>query len=307
MRGILNINKPAKISSYDVIRQIKPALKPKKIGHAGILDPLGTGVLLVLVNEATKISRLLLSLPKEYEAEIKFGIQTDTDDISGQTIATASVPENNPIEAEEILIQKFTGKIEQTPPRFSALKKSGTPLYKLARQGIEFTPRTRTVIIYQLKLIKWQPPFARLQCLVSSGTYIRSLARDIGFALNSRATLTQLVRKRIGIFTVENAIPLESFRSPAVDFTPWLIPIDRALPTLPRVLVTSEQKQALLNGKSISLLVSSNINPATVTDELLIGYTLQDIAFAFTDDNSFLALIKIFGNKAHPLRLIYAD
>lgn len=307
MRGIVNINKPPGISSYDVIRQIKPVLKPKRIGHAGTLDPLGTGVLLILVNEATKVSPFLSTLPKEYEAEIRFGIQTDTDDINGRTIATALVPQIDQKEAEAIVVRKFTGKIEQTPPRFSALKKAGTPLYKLARQGIEFTPQTRTITIYKLNLIKWQPPFARLRCLVSSGTYIRSLARDIGFALNSRATLTSLVRKRIGIFNLRNAITLEPHRLPNIDLKSQLIPIERALPQIPRVLVTPEQKQMLLYGRTVSIQVAPNVNPEAMNNEHSGDSKWRKIAFAFTDDNHFLALIKISDDKARPVRLIYAD
>lgn len=307
MRGIVNINKPPGISSYDIIRQIKPVLKPKKIGHAGTLDPLGTGVLLILVNEATKVSPLLFTLPKEYEAEIRFGIQTNTDDITGRTIATASVPQIDQKEAEEIIVRKFTGEIKQTPPRFSALKKAGTPLYKLARQGIEFIPQTRTITIYELNLIKWQPPLARIRCLVSSGTYIRSLVRDIGFALNSRATLNYLVRKRIGIFNLKNAITIEPHRLPNIDPKSQLIPIERALPQIPRVLVTSEQKQALLYGRTISLQVAPNVNPDATNDEYFADSKWRKIAFAFTDDNHFLALIKIFDDKARPVRLIYAD
>jgi tRNA pseudouridine55 synthase len=117
MRGILNINKPAAISSYDCIRQLKPVFNPKKIGHAGTLDPIATGVLLILLNEATKISRLLMSLPKEYEAKIRFGIATDTDDITGRPLETTPVPNITATDMERVLSERFSGELAQVPPR----------------------------------------------------------------------------------------------------------------------------------------------------------------------------------------------
>lgn len=307
MRGLLNINKPAGISSYDVIRRLKPLLKPKRIGHAGTLDPIGTGVLLILINEATKISRFLLNQPKEYEAEIRFGIQTDTDDITGKPIATAPVPQINSEEAERIIVNRFTGEFEQTPPRFSALKNAGTPFYKLARQGVEFTPHPRLVTVYELNLLNWQPPCATIRCLVSSGTYIRSLARDIGFALNSCATLTGLTRKKVGNFTLETAVSLENLAAPDTNWKNFLIPVEQALTQLPRITITPEQGQLLLQGKIITLSVLNITLPEAQNRNQPLLNPLPDITLALSPDNKFLALVKISDNRIKPVKVIYAD
>ncbi|MCL6465827.1 MAG: tRNA pseudouridine(55) synthase TruB [candidate division WOR-3 bacterium] len=308
MRGLLNINKPSGITSYDVIRRIKPIIKPKRIGHTGTLDPIGTGVLLILINEATKISRFLLNQPKEYEAEIQFGVQTDTDDITGKPIATAPVPQINFDEVAKAITDKFIGELEQIPPRFSALKNNGTPLYKLARQGVEVSPQPRRVKIYELELLNWQPPYARIRCLVSSGTYIRSLARDIGLALNSRATLTRLTRTRVGDFSLASAIDLDNLTTTNTDIKNFLIPVEQALTQLPRITVTTEQAQMLLQGKIITLPVSApTIIPEIQNRSPSIFRELRNNALALCPNRNFLALVKISDNRVKTVKIIYAD
>ncbi|MGQ9707615.1 MAG: tRNA pseudouridine(55) synthase TruB [bacterium] len=291
MRGILNINKPAGISSYDCLRQLKPVLKPKKIGHAGTLDPIATGVLLILLNEATKISRLLMGLPKDYEVEIRFGISTDTDDITGKPLQTTSIPDLSAAELQSILTQRFCGEITQVPPRFSALKMSGEPLYRLARRGIDFSPRARTITIYELKLLNWNPPFALVYAQVSGGTYIRALCRDIGQSLSSSATLNRLTRIRVGNFTIEQAQPLSKLLNDRVNLSELLVPIEQALDHLPRVSLSSQQAQALAQGRAISGLKLSGVNRI----------------LAQTDDKRFLALTRIESGRLIPERIIYAD
>ncbi len=293
MRGILNVNKPSGPSSYDIIRTLKPRLHPKKIGHTGTLDPLASGVLLILLNEATKIAPLLLHHPKEYEAEIRFGIQTDTDDITGKVIGTAPLPDIDPAQVTEILNARFLGEIEQVPPRFSALKTAGQPLYRLARQGIDITPPVRRITIYQLHLLEWQPPLARLRCLVSSGTFIRAICRDIGLALGSCATLNALTRTKIGKFTIEQAWQLPQLTDPAAPWEKIIIPIETALDHLPAQPVTPAQSRTLLQGKAVTL----DPNADNEQKQLL----------AFTPDRRFLALVQKKERQLVPERIIYAD
>lgn len=293
MRGILNINKPAGISSYDCIRQLKPLFKPKKIGHAGTLDPLATGVLLILVNEATKISRLLMGLPKEYDAEIRFGMQTDSDDITGPTIRTTPVPNITHKALAEFLSQRFQGKIEQIPPRFSALKVSGEPLYKLARKGADFTPKPRNVTVYEIKLLEWNPPIARIYVRVSGGTYIRALCRDIGLALSSSATLNRLTRISIGNFKIEEAHPLAKLVNTEIDAAQLILPIEKGLEHLPNIFVSPDQAQALVQGKTVTAALPAQFGEKTI--------------IARTRDNRFLALTRIRQEALMPERIIYAD
>ncbi len=304
MRGILNLNKPAGITSYDCIRKLKLVLKeispkdktkPLRIGHAGTLDPIANGVLLILLGDATKVSRLLFPLRKGYEAEMMFGIQTDTDDITGTTIQTRPLPKVTVEEIAKVLKEKFTGTINQVPPRFSAIKVSGKPLYHLARRGVGVTPRARSVTIWAMKILDWTPPFLRFFAQVSSGTYIRALCRDIGIALGSCGTLTRLVRTSIGNFTLEQAHPLSEILQSGERLQRFLIPVEEGLSHLPKLLISPEQARSLLQGKMLCW------------EELPLSVFEQKQAVAITPDRTFLALIKIKEGGFLPERVVYAD
>jgi tRNA pseudouridine55 synthase len=293
MRGVLNANKPSGISSYDVIRHIKSILQsPIPIGHAGTLDPLASGVLLVLLGEATKVSRFLLNLPKEYVAGVLFGKQTDTDDITGKTLSERLV---SGLTAEFVRagLERFTGEIEQVPPAFSALKQDGQPLYRLARKGREVHPKPRKVMISELELLDWQPPTATIRCLVSAGTYVRALARDLGTSLGTVATLASLVRTKVGQFTIEDATAPDALD--AGSLTERLTPIDAALSWMPRVTVSPFQAQHLHQGK----VVSDFAGPTAAGVDAL--------ALAQTEDHRFLAIVVSNGAKLRTERIIYAD
>jgi tRNA pseudouridine55 synthase len=293
MRGVLNANKPSGISSYDVIRHIKSVLhSPIAIGHAGTLDPLASGVLLVLLGEATKVSRLLLTLPKEYLAGVLFGRQTDTDDVTGKTVSERPA---SGLTAELVRtgLERFTGEIEQTPPAFSALKQDGQPLYRLARRGQEVRPKPRRVTVYEVELLDWQPPTATIRCLVSSGTYVRALARDLGTSLGTVATLASLVRTKVGQFTIENSAAPDALD--AASLTERLVPIDAALAGIPRVTVSPVQAQHLCQGK----VVSGFSGPTTSG--------IDGFALAQTDDHRFLAIVVSNGTKLRTERIVYAD
>jgi tRNA pseudouridine55 synthase len=296
VRGVLSVNKPSGISSYDVIRRIKPLLPPPvagrrspvPLGHAGTLDPLASGVLLVLVGEATKVSRFLLDLPKEYVAGVLFGRQTDTDDITGKVVSEQPVSDLTEPQIRDALA-RFAGEIEQVPPAFSALKQDGEPQYRLARRGQEVRPKRRKVFIYKVELLAWQPPTATVRCRVSSGTYVRALARDLGKALGTVATLSSLIRTLVGRFTVEDATKLDTLDTASLPG--WLTPIDEALADIPHVIVSPIQAQRLHQGKVVT-------DVPTGTD----GFAL-----ARTDDHRFLALVVSNGTKLRTERIIYAD
>jgi len=294
MRGVLNINKPAGMSSYDVIRRLRRQLGPLpgRIGHAGTLDPMASGVLLILLGEATKVSRLLQDQPKEYEAEILLGIQTDTDDRTGQVVARKPVPELSRQAWAEVL-SKFTGTIQQIPPRYSALRQEGERLYRLARRGIPVTPAPRTVTIYELTLVDWAPPRCRIRCLVGAGTYIRSLGRDIGAALGSCATLTQLVRTRCGRFSLDQAVALAAVGPENIGQLLW--PIPQALAGLPRQVVSADCAARLLRGQRVSLAA---IDP---------GPLARGAGLAETADGKFLAITSVTAGTLIARRIIYAD
>ena len=288
MRGVLNANKPSGISSYDVIRQIKQILEsPIPLGHAGTLDPLASGVLLVLLGEATKVSRFLLNLPKEYVAGILFGKQTNTDDITGRTLAERPVT-GLTAESGRAALGRLTGEIEQIPPAFSALKQDGQPLYRLARRGEEVRPKSRKVTVYELELLDWQPPTATIRCLVSAGTYVRALARDLGTSLGTVATLASLVRTKVGQFRIEDSTAPEALD--AASLTERLVPIEAALAGMPRVTVSPVQAQHLRQGKVVSAF----------------GNLPEDLLLAQTADRSFLAVVVSNGRELHTERIIHA-
>ncbi len=293
MRGVLNVNKPSGISSYDVIRRIKPILQsPIPIGHAGTLDPLASGVLLVLLGEATKVSRFLLDLPKEYVAGVLFGRQTDTDDITGKMVAERPVT-GLTAQLVRTALERFTGEIKQVPPAFSALKQDGQPLYRLARKGLEVCPKSRRVTVHELELLDWQPPTATIRCRVSAGTYIRALARDLGTALDTVATLATLVRTKVGQFKLEDSTTPDALD--AVSLSERLTPIDAALAGMPRISISPVQAQHLHQGKVVNGFEGSTVSG------------VDDFALALTEDHRFLAIVVPNGTELRTERIIYAS
>ncbi|MEK6591211.1 MAG: tRNA pseudouridine(55) synthase TruB [Nitrospinota bacterium] len=211
MDGILNINKPKGITSHDVVLMVRRTIGEKRIGHTGTLDPIATGVLLICIGRATKLSRSLTNYKKTYIAEMRLGIKTDTQDATGIVIASCS---NYSIDEERILktFSKFTGDIEQIPPMFSAVKYRGERLYKLARRGIMVERMARKVHIYSLKLMSVSHEFIRFEAEVSTGTYIRTLCEQIGDELGCSGHLSELQRIKIGDFELDDAVSLDGLK-----------------------------------------------------------------------------------------------
>ena len=194
LSGLLNINKPPGITSHDVVNRVRKLAGQRKVGHAGTLDPLASGVLLVCLGHATRLIEYLIAGRKQYRATLRFGITTDTLDAEGQVIAQNDISGLTEIHLRQIL-PNFLGQIEQIPPLFSATKKAGQPLYKRARAGEIVEVEARTVTIYDLTWVAWQPPDLTLDITCSPGTYIRSLARDFGQAAGPGAHLRPVTRR----------------------------------------------------------------------------------------------------------------
>ena len=207
MEGIIVVNKPKGITSFDVIRKLKKILKTKKIGHTGTLDPLATGVMLVCVGKATKLASDLEAKDKIYIADFDIGYATDTYDIEGKKIAENIIEVSK--ENLKQSIKKFIGNIKQIPPMYSAIKIDGNKLYHLARKGIEVERPKRDVAIEYINLLDFKDNKVKIETKVSKGCYIRSLIYDIGQDLGTYATMTALQRKQVGDYSLENSYSLE--------------------------------------------------------------------------------------------------
>lgn len=210
-RGIIiNIDKPKGWTSFDVVRKVRSLVQVKKVGHSGTLDPMAVGVLLVCTGKATKRVAELQELPKEYVADVKLGLETDTLDVTGTVTSTAGIPDDWQRRLSDIF-PEFVGHVRQVPPMVSALKRNGIPLYKLARKGIQVPLEARTVRIDDIECLDVGSDTFRIRIQCGGGTYIRSLARDIGYRLGTLGTLSGLVRTSIGPYTRKEAWGIKGF------------------------------------------------------------------------------------------------
>jgi tRNA pseudouridine55 synthase len=250
--GILNVDKPTGLTSHDVVAKIRKASGLRKVGHAGTLDPAASGVLLICLGQATRVTQFLMEGRKRYDAEIRLGVATDTGDSEGKVIRRVPEVNTNQHEVEEAL-SRFKGCIEQIPPMHSALKHKGTALYRLARQGIEVERRPRPVEIYDLRLTAWTPPTFGLLVECSKGTYIRALARDLGDLLGTGASLQRLVRLASGAYTLDDAVSLtEALQRLADDrWQEILHPLDEALLGFEGMTVDQESERLIRHGQQV--------------------------------------------------------
>lgn len=248
MIGLLNIDKPAGMTSHDVVAVVRRGIGIKKIGHAGTLDPMATGVLILCIDRATRLSQYVMKHDKTYEAKIRLGIETDTYDADGQVVASSDQVVNR-VDFEAAL-EQFRGDINQMPPMYSAIKKGGKKLYEMARAGKSVELEPRPVTIHQLELMRWDFPFADIQVICAAGTYIRSLAYDIGQTLGVGAHLTALRRTRSGAFSVEDATSLGDLQTAFEDgdWNKFLLPPNLAVADMPRLDLSTEQVKIVQNG-----------------------------------------------------------
>jgi tRNA pseudouridine55 synthase len=253
MHGVLLVDKPEGITSNDVVRLIKWCVRPSKVGHSGTLDPAASGLLVILIGAGTRLLDYLDESRKRYRLTIRLGEETDTGDREGTVTRTADPSGITAERIEEVALQ-YHGVIDQVPPHFSAIKRGGVPLYKLARKGVFPDLPPRKVEIHSLALLKWEPPFADLDLVCSRGTYARSLARDMGRDLDVGARLEALRRTESGAFSVADAIRVEEIEARgAAAVSEHLIPMERALSHIPDLQVTVQEARKLMMGTGIAV------------------------------------------------------
>ena len=247
MNRVIVLDKPRGLTSQQAVTSVKHALGVKKAGHAGTLDPMATGVLLVCVGEATKISRFLMDLQKEYLATVKLGERTDTLDAEGEVVERVEgvVPRAR---AVSDALGKFRGEIMQRPPMYSAIKKNGTPLYKLARKGIEVERKERPVTIYSLLLEAYEFPYLTIRLSCSKGTYVRTLADDLARELGTVGHLTALRRTAVGRHRVEGAVTIDALGPGGAGG----LEIEEALSHMRVVSMRQEDFRLARNGRPVS-------------------------------------------------------
>jgi tRNA pseudouridine55 synthase len=246
------MDKPPGMTSHDVVDAVRGMAGQRKVGHAGTLDPIASGVLLVCLGQATRVAEYLMAGQKRYRATIVLGTTTDTYDAAGRITSSGGKTDFSRAEIEAAL-SPFVGHLEQVPPMYSALKQQGRPLYRLAREGLTVDRQAREVDIEQIELLDWTPPSLTVDVTCSSGTYIRSLAHDLGQDLASGATLTALVRLASGRFTLGEAVSLdrleEAFQHNQQDR--YLLPLDEALLDWPAMIVGAEVARQIVHGQAV--------------------------------------------------------
>lgn len=306
MDGILLINKPPRLTSFDVVQRVRRISGIKKVGHFGTLDPLATGLILVGLGKATRFFSFYAKLDKAYRGQIRLGFSTDTYDADG----TPTMLENDEFPSEDKLLEHMAalvGEIEQTPPRFSAKKFKGTPFYVLARKNEDARPTPVTIQVRHFRLLGYDPPYIKFDVSCSSGTYIRSLAHDLGQSLQCGAHLSQLERTAIGSFRIQESTTLDDLEKFAQEdrLGDILIPLESALPELPNVI---------LNDAGVVLTKNGNmIFPKHIRTPFPVSFDLSDaqgesfkICKLFDPEGRLLALGK-FKDKndgIHPFLVI---
>lgn len=273
-KGIIAINKSENWTSFDVVNKIKHILHIRQVGHLGTLDPMATGVLLVTVGKATKLFDLMQEKVKVYDAEFEFGYSTDTLDSTGKIIdRTTKIPT---IDEIQDTLHKFIGKIEQIPPKYSAKNVNGARAYDLARSGVEFELKPKQVEIFKIELISYYANILKLEITCGSGTYIRAIGRDIAQELNSLATMTRLVRTKVGDVSLENCQKIDEFSSENIDS--YIKPISEIL-NLPTIEFDDIQTKKILNGQTLII-------------------EKEDGIYQLKDEIDTIAIVRVEKNKA---------
>jgi tRNA pseudouridine55 synthase len=292
--GILLLDKPQGLSSSSAVQRVRYALGRIKAGHTGSLDPLATGVLPICLGEATKVAGYLLDGDKEYEFTAQFGARTATGDLEGEVVETASVPTQLAERLRETL-GGFIGDIQQVPPMYSALKRGGQPLYRLARQGIEVPRDPRGISIYSLELLESDSSRAMFRVRCSKGTYVRTLAEDLAKALGSVAHLVHLRRTSVAPF---EGLPLHNLEDVQTNpATVTLLPPDAALPHLAAVVLDETLASRLLMGQKVLLPENTSPQPAGLVR--VYGQGPNFLGIGEMLPGAVLKPIRLFNNLAH--------
>lgn len=298
--GWINLDKPAGLTSTQALARVKRALKPQKIGHAGTLDPLATGILPLALGEATKTIPFAQDRIKTYTFAVLWGAARDTDDAEGQIIATSPV---RPTEAEiRAVLPRFLGEIEQIPPRFSAIKIDGQRAYDLARDGEEIEMKSRFVWIESLEITGFEADKAHFRCVCGKGTYIRSLGRDMAVALGTVGHIIDLRRTAVGPFTEQTAISLDFFTEfdDSAPLDNVLLPVETPLDDIPALALNTQEAARLKGGQSLSFIARPD------TERLLrIGLDLRTETTALAMyDGLPVALVTVQGPDIRPIRVL---
>ena len=280
LSGILNVDKPPGLTSHDVVVAIRKMARQHRVGHAGTLDPLATGVLLVCLGQATRISEYLMRSQKTYRAVVRLGVTTTTHDAEGEITGEADVYVTRT--QLEAALPGFTGHIQQAPPKYSAIKLDGRRLYDLARKGIAVEVPARWVDVYELKIVEWALPIVCLDVRCGPGTYVRALARDLGVALGCGAHLTALRRMSSGSFAVSDALSIERlgqmFAAGVVEQV--LHSIDVAFSSWPALRLSLDMARRLAMGQPVEGAVAG-----------VVEADADALARAYAPDGRFVALV----------------
>lgn len=299
--GWVNLNKPVGMTSTQALAAVKRALKPQKAGHAGTLDPLASGILPIALGEATKTVPYVQDSIKTYNFTVTWGEQRTTDDAEGEAIATSG---QRPARADiEAILPAFMGDIEQVPPQFSAIKVDGARAYDLARDGEQFELKTRLVYIESLEIVDHTPEATAFRCVCGKGTYVRSLARDMGLKLGCFGYISRLERAAVGPFTLETAIKLDIFQNmddnPATEQV--LLPLQTALDDIPVLALREQEAARLKNGNVLSFVSKPDLERMS---DAGIEWNGKDIVTALaTHDKKAIAIVEVEGPELHPIRI----
>ncbi len=284
MLGVLLVDKPAGVTSHDVVQSVRRRLGTRRVGHAGTLDPVATGLLVVAVGPATRFLQYLPLEPKVYECTFRFGETTKTYDSEGDVDERRPVPPDLVAKIAEAL-PRFTGPIEQLPPLFSAVKKEGKPLYAYARQGEEVEREPRRVFVERFETLVVDTPEAEFRVVCSGGTYVRSLAHDLGEAVGCGAHVVELERTHVGRFALEDAVRPDDVTADR------LIPLREALPPMPLIRLNPGQMDRVRTGQFVKVPVAPPEDYVALTDP----------------DGAVVSVARVDGQLLHPECVLPAE
>jgi tRNA pseudouridine55 synthase len=297
--GILNVNKPAGWTSFDVVAFVRRHSGVKRVGHAGTLDPSAEGVLVVCLGQATRILEYLLDAGKSYRARIRLGVTTDTYDADGAVVRTADASAVT-CEAVEQALDAFRGRIRQRPPMFSAIKRQGTALYRHARAGREVELEERDVEVYRLDLVQFEPPVLTLEVDCGRGFYVRSLANDLGARLGCGAHLEGLLRTAVGPFRIESTIEIEKLRAAFIDGTwpEFVLPADSVLLDWHAAILAEESVENVCFGRALDL--------TPVDEPRMRTLAAGTLCRAYSLDGRLVALLRYGGDSVwEPSKVLF--
>ena len=294
LEGVLVVHKEAGWTSHDVVAKVRSLLRGSKVGHAGTLDPSATGVLPILVGRATRIAEYLIDWDKEYNAVMRLGETTDTQDATGQILSRAD-PGAITEDMLQAVIAQFRGVQQQLPPMYSAVKVGGQPLYKAARAGRTVDRAERSIAIHQLEIVAVHGRDVALRIVCSKGTYIRTLCADIGQALGVGGHLYALERRRVGPLSIEQAVTIDQVASHLTmgTLSRQFMSLDQLLVQLPAVVVNAEQAQRVLNGSPIFPMGVGQLPPAHSTVSVRLKDEAGQLLAIGTHDTSGMGSIRI--------------